>query len=484
VLERMARWVGRRVRAVGVGRSVKLAGVAVALVVMFIPLFFWPAGEDAEASSGDTSVVITVPPVAVVTSVLGEVNTTTTSLDTSGDPDIAVEEPVDITIAAIGDVSMYDSILSSTWDPDTGAYDFGSVFAPVAEHLSAADYTVCSLDTRLTGPNGQYGGYPRPSAPYSLATSLAAAGVDLVATATKHSADYGWEGLVGTLDRLRRADLAHVGTYRSPEDKETPLIVEIQGIKIAFIAYTETVSDPEGLSEDEAYALNTLDVDRAAEEAVTARLLGADLVIAILNYGEEYRRTPTDSQRTVSEGSARAEGLLSRGVDVVLGAGSHSVQPIVKVLQYSSGRRNDTFVAYSLGNFLSAERWRRADSGVIAYVHIRKQGLRTSVTGISYLPIYMQKSTGPSVEYRLLPVLPGLAPNTDIPPTLAEEVRMSQVWEELSYLLYRPDEGIVPLDPALLGLDGRATDDDQATDGGQTADDSQTTETTQAADND
>ena len=132
MLERMAKWVGRHIRAIGVGRSVKLAGVAVALVVMCIPLFFWPSSEEAEASSGDTSVVITVPPVAVVTSVLEDVVTTTTGLEPNVDQEASDEEPVDITIAAIGDVTMYDSILSSTWDPVTRAYDFGAVLAPVA----------------------------------------------------------------------------------------------------------------------------------------------------------------------------------------------------------------------------------------------------------------------------------------------------------------------------------------------------------------
>jgi len=29
---------------------------------------------------------------------------------------------------------------------------------------------------------------------------------------------------------------------------------------------------------------------------------------------------------------------------------------------------------------------------------------------------------------------------------------MAQVWEDLRQVVYRPDEGIVPLDPAALGL--------------------------------
>jgi poly-gamma-glutamate synthesis protein (capsule biosynthesis protein) len=124
------------------------------------------------------------------------------------------------------------------------------------------------------------------------------------------------------------------------------------------------------------------------------------------------------------------------------------VQPIVKVLQYSAWRARDTYVAYSLGNFLAGERWRYSDSGIIAYVHIEKDGLRTRVTGISYLPVYMQMALdGDDTDYRILPVFPGLVPDSDADLEELDENRMDQVWEELSALLYRPDEGIVPFNP-------------------------------------
>jgi hypothetical protein len=76
-----------------------------------------------------------------------------------------------------------------------------------------------------------------------------------------------------------------------------------------------------------------------------------------------------------------------------------------------------------------------------------------NVTGISYLPVYVQRSTVQDpVIYRVLPVLPGLVPATDVPLTEDEDARMDQVWEELGQILYRPDEDIRPLDPAVLGL--------------------------------
>jgi hypothetical protein len=98
------------------------------------------------------------------------------------------------------------------------------------------------------------------------------------------------------------------------------------------------------------------------------------------------------------------------------------------------------------------------------------------VTGVSYLPLYVQASTAADpagnspnststttsekaasnqdlpVIYRVLPVLPGLDVDTDIPLTGEDRQRMAKIWEDARALLYRPDESISPLLPFDLGL--------------------------------
>ena len=285
------------------------------------------------------------------------------------------------------------------------------------------------------------------NSPTELAYALKSAGVDLMATANNHSLDMGWEGIVGTLDRLDTAGLAHVGTYRTSQERSTPVVVDISGIKVAFLNYTASLNGLTPPEEHEGYAVNTLDPDVIAEDASTARIWGADVVIAMLHFGDEYEREPSEDQVEMSQ------EILSRGVDVIIGAHPHVAQPIAHVVQYSSWRVVGKYIAYSLGNFISNQRWRYSDSGLVAYVHIEKQGLRAVVTGVSYLPVYVQRSATESpVRYRVLPVLPGGRGQTDIPLTLRETERMAQVWEDLRRLLYRPDENIRPLDPSNIGL--------------------------------
>jgi poly-gamma-glutamate capsule biosynthesis protein CapA/YwtB (metallophosphatase superfamily) len=431
--------------------ALKAVGAALAVIALCTPLIFWPVDE-AQPTSLDLAEV-TVPPTVVVPTTTPETTTTTLpAVEPEPEPEpvtttTTTAGPIDITVAFAGDVLPHESILEAARDPRTGSYDFESILAPVAPYLRGADYTVANLETRLAGPNKGYTGYPLMNSPTELAYALKAAGVDLAATANNHSLDQGWEGIVGTLDRLDGAGLAHVGTYRSSVERDTPLVVNIQGIKVGFLNYTAELNGLTPPMEQEKYAVNTLDPDVVAADAANARIYGADIVIAVLHYGDEFEREPSEEQLEVSQ------EILSRGVDVIMGAHPHVVQPIAHVVQYSSWKSIGKYAAYSLGNFLSNQRWRYSDSGIVAYVHMEKRGLRTVVTGVSYLPVYVQRSAAESpVRYRVLPVLPGVAPQTDVPLTAREEERMAEVWEELREVLYRPDENIAPLDPADIGL--------------------------------
>ena len=64
------------------------------------------------------------------------------------------------------------------------------------------------------------------------------------------------------------------------------------------------------------------------------------------------------------------------------------------------------FVAYSLGNFISNQRWRYSDAGVILNIQISKNLFADSIyiSDINYLPTWVFKgSTEKGKEYIILP---------------------------------------------------------------------------------
>jgi poly-gamma-glutamate synthesis protein (capsule biosynthesis protein) len=347
---------------------------------------------------------------------------------------------VRITVAAVGDLLMHLPIVNSVHDEPTDSYNFGAVFAPVSVYLSAADYTLANLETRLAGPANGYRGYPRLNTPADLAYYLRAAGVDLVATANNHSLDMGWDGIVATLDTLDGCGLAHVGTYRSAEEKAIPLIVDVGGVRLGILNYTASTNGlPVPPGKD--FAVNVISPGAIEAEARAARAWGADLVVAILHFGDEYQRRPDADQRRL------VEELVRNGVDVIVGAHSHVVQPIERISVPRDGKPYSAVVAYSLGNFLSNQRDRYRDSGIILYLEIEKSEQGTTVQGVRYLPVWVQKRQAEeSLSFRILPVHPQISPATDVTPSAADQQRMDQVWREMSAQLNNPAADIRPVD--------------------------------------
>jgi len=346
--------------------------------------------------------------------------------------------PVCITLAAVGDLLMHMPVVHSAYDSNTGRYDFREIFAPVVSYLSYPNYTIANLETRLAGATWGYYGYPLFNTPAELACNLRDAGVDLLATANNHSLDMGWDGIVNTLDNIDAAGLAHIGTYRSAAEKATPFIVNVHGIKLAFLNYTASTNGlpvPPG----KEFAVNLLDPAAVIAEAEAARNLGADLVIAVLHFGVEYQRWPSEDQRRL------ATELCAHGVDVIIGSHPHVVQPVERITVQRGSKTHQCVVAYSLGNFISNQRWRYSDSGIILYLEIKKTPEGTGVGGINYLPVWVQKRMEDGRwRYRILPAQPDIlaAAGTRLSP--AEEARLAEVWEEITAHLNNPAQRILP----------------------------------------
>jgi poly-gamma-glutamate capsule biosynthesis protein CapA/YwtB (metallophosphatase superfamily) len=359
----------------------------------------------------------------------------------AGPPAQAVQsaQEVRITVAATGDLLMHNTIVNSVYDSKTRRYDFKPVFTPIAPWLMTPDYTVANLETRLAGPTFGYSGYPRFNTPAELARDIREAGVDLVSTANNHSMDMGWTGVVRTLDNLDTTGVAHIGTHRSPAEKASPFIVDVRGIRLAWLNYTTTTNGlplPSGKS----FAVNLYEPGAAAAEAREARRNGADLVLAVIHFGNEYERHPDANQRQI------ALELGAAGVDVIINSHPHVVQPIeVFAVRREDGKTYNCVAAYSLGNFISDQRWRYSDSGIILYLEIVKGNAGARVGEIGYLPVWVHKSAaGGRLHYRVLPVSSAAPLPSDNSLTRADRDRMAEVWQELTAHLDNPVYGIRP----------------------------------------
>ena len=249
----------------------------------------------------------------------------------------------------------------------------------------------------------------------------------------------GWPGIVQTLNNIDAAGVSHVGTARTPAEAATPFIADIKGIRVAFLNYT-FMTNGIVVPKEKEFAVNYLNPARVCADAAAARRQGAELVIAMLHFGTEYQRQANTYQRET------AATLLAGGVDAIIAAHPHVVQPIEKITVQRNGQPYTGVVAFSLGNFISSQRDRYQDCGIILYLTIEKdvrQGV--AVVGINYLPVWVQVGLrGGHKVSCVVPADPALAPGSDIVLSAADEARRRQVWSDTNAHVEDRAAGILP----------------------------------------
>jgi poly-gamma-glutamate synthesis protein (capsule biosynthesis protein) len=127
------------------------------------------------------------------------------------------------------------------------------------------------------------------------------------------------------------------------------------------------------------------------EQAVTARASGADVVLASIHAGVEYRTTPTDEQRSIMAALAQ-----SGQIDAVIGDHPHVAEPIELVPGGVGGE--GMWVIYSLGNFISnqtdAAVGPNTDTGAVAFITIAKDVSGAAVTGMTWAGVTVDTAHG------------------------------------------------------------------------------------------
>jgi poly-gamma-glutamate synthesis protein (capsule biosynthesis protein) len=252
----------------------------------------------------------------------------------------AIEDPPrTVTIAAVGDVLIHRAIADAAWTGD--GWDFTPLFSPVEPWISSADVAFCQMEGTLSPTNTgllYQKGLEHPAyfnAPHEVADALAAVGFDVCSTASNHSLDRGFDGVVETLDVLEAAGVAPIGTRRDPEDR-SPALIDADGVTVAVLAATWGTNR----GTDKPWAVELIDVERLLTDAAAARAGGAHIVVVSLHWGTEYQPMPGEWQREMA-----GELLASPDIDLVLGHHSHVVQPV----EWIGGEP----VVYGMGNHLS-----------------------------------------------------------------------------------------------------------------------------------
>ena len=168
-----------------------------------------------------------------------------------------------------------------------------------------------------------------------MIASLKVAGIDIVSTANNHARDQGSYGVEFTLDWLERHQIGAVGSGKTAEAAHAGAVIERNGIRFGFLAYTYDQANGNHSDTDDRVAVMDLACLRRDLAAMRARV---DVAIVSMHAGTEYANKPNAQQ------TAFAQAAIDGGARVVVGHHPHVTQ--------SWERRGEGAIFYSLGNLV------------------------------------------------------------------------------------------------------------------------------------
>ncbi len=341
---------------------------------------------------------------------------------------------IHISLCAIGDVMAHNGTYEAAFDGET--YDFDYMFADIAKYVVDTDYSVGNLETVFAGKERGFSNYPAFNTPEQMGQSLAKVlGLDLLSMANNHVYDRGYSGLETTIDFLDSFGIAHTGAYTSQEAYDTPFIAEIGGARVAFISSTYGING--SVPRNYSYSVRITSKETLAAASKAAVDAGADCVVALLHWGNEYQNTASKQQREL------AKWLFENtAISLIIGNHAHVVQPIEVFDVSYEGHAKQGVCLYALGNFTGEQLTEYRDGGILTRIglDIRPGDPgRACVTQVDYTPTYIDSNPKPTGKrYRVISIydaIEGYESGSDPLISLAEYRKMLHYREYYAELL-------------------------------------------------
>ena len=301
------------------------------------------------------------------------------------------EQETSARIMANGDLLYHDIIYISAKKSD-GTYDFHENFEYVKPWLKQADLVLGDFEGTVNKDH-YLAGYPLFNAPGEVMDAIKDAGYQVLDLAHNHILDSQIEGVVSTADAIEKAGMTPVGVYTHESRDKAPLLIkEVNGIKVAILAYSYGFNGIEQSISQEDYNryLSDLDEDKMKAEIERAEK-EADITIIMPQMGVEYQIEPTEEQKKLYH------KMIDWGADIIFGGHPHVVEPAETVEKDGDKK----LIIYSMGNFISNQRietmqdvenakW--TERGVLMDVTIKKKSGKTTIETAQAHPSWVSRT--------------------------------------------------------------------------------------------
>lgn len=340
-------------------------------------------------------------------------------------------ERVTFSFTAAGAFAADNIISKAAYYKESDTYDYSNLLTFIRNH-TIGDIAICSFENLLDSTSKISDINTSPMA----LEALRVGGFDLLFAGHEAAMDLGLDGLSETVNTIRHQGFSVVGAYPDASESEKISILNINGVNVAFLHYTESINTKgkKNIQKDNAaYALNMLDTAVIARDIATAKQQGANIVIVSLHWGKDNVAVVSKTQQKIAQDVANA------GADVILGAHSQTVSSISFLTGTDAdGRTHQTLVAYSLGALLTSLRDSKNIDSILLHVTMSydKETRDVLFESVTYTPTYFwrYKEDG-RYFYHLVPS------NVEPPESMAQNQRevMAKSYKRIKEILKDSD---------------------------------------------
>ena len=245
---------------------------------------------------------------------------------------------------------LYNQARRRAQEEGRDGYDFTFAYENLRDFYAGYDVNWLNQET-LVNDAFEPSGYPLFSTPAGITDALYDIGFRVFSTSNNHSYDKGAQGIESSMAHWASMpdDVVTAGFYPLTEEAAAQSdglsYQTVNGITIGYLSYTEYTN---GLPTpaDSEHGVVYLDDTETISAQIAAMRPNCDVLVVSCHWGVEGSHDVTEGQRQ------KAQWLADQGANLIIGTHPHVTQT-AEWLTAADGRQ--VFVAYSLGNFISAQ---------------------------------------------------------------------------------------------------------------------------------
>ncbi len=352
------------------------------------------------SGNSDTQAIESIEPVTTDSTAPVTLATETTVITTTTIP--AVPPDISVNMLAVGDnlvqTAVYTAAKARALNGEE--YNFAPLYENVKPIIEAADVAVINQETIICGDGYDISGSNfNFCSPPVLGDTMAEVGFDIFTLANNHMLDRTINGLEASINywdsMMHKYPILALGAYRNPTDRDTIRVQDIKGMRIAYLAYTESLNGY-SIPENSQICVGRTEDEELIERQIKRAKEVADAVVVAAHWGVEDTHVVSDGVR------ALADKMIGWGADVILGSHPHTAQTMEYITREDGSKG---FVFYSLGNFISAQTDNMNLIGEMGSFNIVKDGVTGEITieDVGCMPVITHYDDGQFSNLRLYP---------------------------------------------------------------------------------